>query len=103
MKKSLMAVVFAAACAAVSVGIIPPPVPAAAAVQNSKHDLPATGKSEMPAPRAAEHRTGCVEAWPYYEASCLRDMRVHNGVSTAVRVVTADKQAGSASKPRSAR
>ena len=44
MKKSLMAVIFAAGCAAVSVGIIPPPAPAAAAVQNSKHDLLAAGE-----------------------------------------------------------
>lgn len=93
MKKSLMAVIFAAGCAAVSVGIIPPPAPAAAAVQNSKHDLLAAGKSETPAPRAAEHTTGCVEAWPYYEASCLRDARVHKSVSTTVRVVTVDKPA----------
>jgi hypothetical protein len=89
MKKSLMAIVFAAGCAAVFVGILPPPAPAAAAIQNSKHDVIAAGKTETPAPRAAEYRTGCAEAWPYYEASCLRDARAHEGV----RVVSVDKPA----------
>jgi hypothetical protein len=93
MKKSLMAVAFATGCAAVFVGILPPPVPAAAAMQNSKHDVIAAGKTQMPAPRAAEHRTGCAEAWPYYEASCLREARVREGVSTTVRVVSVDKPA----------
>jgi|ERR1700683_1832660 hypothetical protein len=93
MKKSLMAIVFAAGCAAVFVGILPPPAPAAAAIQNSKHDVIAAGKTETPAARAAEHRTGCAEAWPYYEASCLRNARVHEGVSTTVRVVSVDTPA----------
>jgi hypothetical protein len=93
MKKSLMAVILAAGCAAVFVGILPPPAPAAAAIQNGKHHIIAAGKTETQAPRAAEHRTGCAEAWPYYEASCLRDAHVHEGVSTSVRVVSADKAA----------
>lgn len=91
MKKSLMAVILAAGCAAVFVGILPPPVPAAAAIQNSKHDVIVGGKTDKPATRAAEHRTGCAEAWPYYEVSCLRDARMHEGVSTTVRVVSVDK------------
>jgi hypothetical protein len=93
MKKTLMAVIFAAGCAAVSVGIVPPPAPASAAVQDSQHDVIAATKTETPAPRAAEHGTGCAEAWPYYEASCLRDARVHHGIGANVRVVTTDKPA----------
>ena len=69
MKKSLMAVIFAAGCAAVSVGIIPRPAPAAAAVQNSKHDLLAAGKSETPAPAPLNTRPA---AWRLGRITRLR-------------------------------
>jgi hypothetical protein len=30
---------------------------------------------------------GCVQHWPYYEQSCLRDARRPDGVERAVRVI----------------
>ena len=33
------------------------------------------------------------QAWPYYEASCLKDRRQAMGQAKAVRVVSADKRA----------
>ena len=36
--------------------------------------------------------TQCSEqAWPYFEANCLRDRRLSMGKAKAVRVVTADR------------
>jgi hypothetical protein len=36
------------------------------------------------APDAAE---GCVQSWPYYERSCLRDGRAQDGNARAVRLI----------------
>ena len=92
MKKSLMAVIFAAGWAAVSVGIIPPPAPAAAAVQNSKHDLLAAGKSERRHHAPLNTRPA---AWRLGRLTSFVPSRrmVHKGVSAPVRVVTVDKPA----------
>jgi hypothetical protein len=36
--------------------------------------------------------TKCSEqAWPYFEAGCLRDLRVAEGKAKAARIVTADR------------
>ena len=40
--------------------------------------------------------TQCSEqAWPYFEASCLRDRRVAMGRAKPARIVTADRVSGS--------
>ncbi len=94
MNKSLIAVVFAAGCAAVFVGIVPPPTPAAAAIQTGRRDIVTSMKSDTVTPRTEVRSAGCVQPWPFYEASCLRDSRRHEGSSGAVRVIALDKPAG---------
>jgi hypothetical protein len=93
MNKSLIAVIFAAGCAAVFVGIVPPPTPAAAAIQTDKPDVIASVKSDTVTLRPGVQSAGCVQPWPYYEASCVRDSRRHSA-RTAVRMITLDKPAG---------
>jgi hypothetical protein len=93
MYKNLIAVIFAAGCAAVFVGILPPPAPAAAALQTNRHDIIVSVKSDIMTPRADLRRAGCVQPWPYYEASCLRDSRKRDGGSAAVRMISLDKSA----------
>jgi hypothetical protein len=34
---------------------------------------------------------GCLQHWPYYEQSCLRDVRLPNGVDRVVRVISIDR------------
>jgi hypothetical protein len=100
MYKTLMATIFAAGCAAVFVGIVPPPGPASAQVQTSTPDAAvviksiAATKSETLILGADVRRTSCENAWPYYEVSCLRDPARHMGDSGTVRTITLDKLAG---------
>jgi hypothetical protein len=72
MIKSLVSIVIAAACAAVFVGFVPPPAPAVAAAQSPQQPVTSAVKPVAAAgPVADIHNAGCVQAWPYYEQSCL--------------------------------
>jgi len=93
MHKNLIAIIFAAGCAAVFVGIVPPPAPAVAAIQSSRHNAIVSVKSDITTPRADLRRTDCVQPWPYYEASCLRDSRRVESRSATVRMIALDKPA----------
>lgn len=88
-----MAVIFAASCAAAFVGLIPSPVPAAAAMQTIKPVVVAA-KSETLNLGADPSHASCEHPWPYYEASCLHDPRRRNNDSTAVRMIILEKLAG---------
>ena len=80
MYKSLFAIIVAAGCAAVLVGLVPPPAPAEA--------------KPSPAARGADIRlASCTQAWPYYEQSCLRGNGRADGDAGAVRVIAASKPA----------
>ena len=93
MYKALLAIIVAAACAAVFVGFIPPPAPAFAAIQTEQRNVVRTATSET-SPRSLDSASAaCAQAWPYYEASCLRDSRRQNGKAAVVRVVAAGKPA----------
>jgi hypothetical protein len=92
MYKNLIAMIFAAGCAAVFVGILPPPAPAAAAIQTGRHDI-IVAKSDMMTRRADLRRAGCVQPWPYYEASCLYDSHRRETSVAAVRMISLDKSA----------
>lgn len=87
MHKNLVAIIFAAGCAAAFFGIVPPPAPAAAAIQTSRGDIIVSVKSDSVTPRADSRAAGCAQPWPYYEASCLRDSRQHEGSGAAVRMI----------------
>lgn len=87
MVKSIIAVSAAAVFAAIFVGLIPPPEPAAAA---SEVDLPSlaiatVGAAPIPA-ASAQVDNSCTRAWPYYEQSCLQ-----NAKTRVVRVIADDK------------
>ena len=93
MYKNLIVIIFAACCAAVFVGILPPPAPAAAALQTNRHDIIVSVKSDIMTRRADLRRAGCVQPWPYYEASCLHDSRRRETSIAAVRMISLDKSA----------
>lgn len=102
MVKSIIAVIAAAAIAAIIVGLIPPPGPATAAVETG---APVLTASSSAAPNAAAtqaavtlptvdgqtDKSGCMQAWPYYEPSCLRNSRRPNGDTRIVRVIADDR------------
>jgi len=93
MYKALLAVIVAAGCAAMLVGLVPPPSPATAAVQSAERGVSDAVKP-VPAARSVDMRnSGCAQAWPYYEQSCLRDSRRLDGSAGAVRVIATGKPA----------
>src|SRR5579872_624787 len=96
MLKGILAVIAAAIGAAVIVGVVPPPERASAAPAASSQSaaipvIAAIQATEITAPVAAIASGSCAQAWPYYEASCLRDGRRPNGAARAVRVIPADQ------------
>jgi hypothetical protein len=92
MVKSIIAVGAAAVVAALFIGFVPPPEPAAAAGQA---DIPSlaiatVGAAPIPAASAQADNT-CTQAWPYYEQSCLHHNANVNAKTRVVRVITEDK------------
>jgi len=88
MVKSIIAVSAAAVIAAIFVGLIPPPEPAAAA---SEADFPSlaiatVGAAPIPAASVPVDNSSCTNAWPYYEQSCLQHAKTR-----VVRVIADDK------------
>jgi hypothetical protein len=87
MVKSIIAVAASAAVVTIAiVAVIPPP---SSAMASAAVDLPSpavapVAAATIPVPRAASDESGCTEAWPYYEQSCLRTARV-------VRVIADDR------------
>jgi hypothetical protein len=79
----IIAIVAAAACAAVIVGLIPEPEPAAAAITNAAANDGDT----------ADAKASCFQNWPYYERSCLHDGRQEDGNARAVRVIAINQHA----------
>jgi len=92
MYKALLAVIVAAGCAAMLVGLVPPPSPATAAVQSAERGVSDAVKP-VPARSVDMRNSGCAQAWPYYEQSCLRDSRRLDGSAGAVRVIATGKPA----------
>jgi len=85
MLKAIAAIV----AAAVSAGFIVSGVPEVAAGTSS------TAQSSQAIIGAAnDNRTGdraCLQSWPYYEQSCLRDARRSDGKARVVRVISIDR------------
>lgn len=86
MDKYLVAVIIAAGCAAILVGLVPPAVPAAAAPPSAERGV---AGAALAARGVDIGSAGCVQAWPYYEQSCLHDGRRQDGSAGAVRVIAA--------------
>jgi hypothetical protein len=85
MFKSILAIAAAAACAGI-VAVAPPLVNAMAATQSE------SGAPTQGAVVAEQHPDGsCLQHWPYYERSCLRDARLPSGSERVVRVIAVDR------------
>ena len=93
MFKNLIAFATAATCAAIFVTLVPAPGPAAgSALSEIRKEFALTtsggnGEALLTNERGAGHNGACQEAWPYYEQSCLHDVRRNDGKSGAVRVI----------------
>jgi hypothetical protein len=84
MLKGLAAIIAAAVSAGVVVGLIPEPEPAAAAA--TSRPIPRNQAANSAAVVAA--MPACVQPWPYYEQSCLRDSRQMGGGASTARVIS---------------
>jgi hypothetical protein len=74
-------------CAAVALALA-----TAFVVAVPKPDMAAAGTTDNDA-KAACLQTCCLQTWPYYERSCLRDDRRRDGNAGAVRVIAINEQA----------
>jgi len=93
MFRSILAITVAATCAAVFVGFVPQPAPAVAAVEIPEPGAAGAAKRETGVSGINIGAAACVQAWPYYEPSCLRDARRPGSSVRVVRVITAGKPA----------
>jgi len=115
MIRKITAITVAAACAGLLVTFVPgfAPEVAAGAPRPADQGEPTAIASvnttaELAAPNAADIRKAveqnvgdvsrdraivCLESWPYYERSCLRDGRHADGSARAVRVIAMDRPA----------
>jgi hypothetical protein len=53
----------------------------------------ATDTGAQPVSIAAPDTAGCLQSWPYYERSCLRDGRQQDGNGRTVRLITPGRPA----------
>ena len=90
MIKLILVIAAAAACAGIVV-FIPEfgPKSAMAATQSTDSGAPTLGV--VVTKENWQSKGGCLQNWPYYEHSCLRDARMPEGVGRIVRVITIDR------------
>lgn len=93
MLRSVLAITVAAVCAAVFVGFVPQPAPAVAAVEAPKPAVPGAAKHDTGVSGINIGAAACVQAWPYYEPSCLRNARTPGSNVRVARIITAGKPA----------
>jgi hypothetical protein len=89
MIKPIFAIAAAAACAGIVV-LAPElgPKSAMAATQSNESGAVTRG---FVAAKEKQRSNGCLQHWPYYEQSCLRDARLPNGFERVVRVIAIDR------------
>jgi hypothetical protein len=90
MIKPILAIAAAAACAGIVV-FAPEfgPESAMAATQSAGSGAPTP--SVVITKESRQSEGGCLQNWPYYEHSCLRDARMPDGVGRMVRVIAIDR------------
>ena len=81
MFNKVLAVVAAATGAAVIVGLIPEPEPAAAKAETGTLEKKATEQDNGISPAARD----CEQGWPHYAQSCLSDRRQPSGKARVAR------------------
>jgi len=86
MIKPILAIATAAVCAGIVVLASElAPKSAMAATPSGESSAPTQG-AVVPKEKQ-QSDGGCLQHWPYYEQSCLRDARLPNGVERVVRVI----------------
>ena len=85
-KKILLAIAAAAACAGIVV-LAPELAPKSAMAATQSNASGAVTPGFVVAKAKRQSNGTCLEHWPYYEQSCLRDARLPNGVERVVRVI----------------
>ena len=113
MIRKITVIIAAAACAGIMVTFMPGFAPdvAAGASQSVDPSVPTVAHINKPievaTPRAADIRNAveqdirnasrdsnvCAQGWPYYDHSCLSDIREANGKARAVRIIAIDRYA----------
>jgi len=89
MLNKLLAVIAAAGVAGIVVGLIPEPPPAKAAGTPLIQLRATDDTNDRAASNGADpYHAVCLQAWPYYERSCLHDVRQPNGIAHEARLVT---------------
>ena len=86
-KKILLAIAAAAACAG-SVVLAPELAPKSAMAATQSGESGSLTQGFVAAKEKRQSDSGCVQHWPYYEQSCLRDARRSDGVERVVRVIS---------------
>ena len=86
MIKLILAIASAAACAGVIV-LAPELGPKSAMAATQSGESGSLTQGFVAAKENGQPDGGCVQHWPYYEQSCLRDARRSDGVERVVRVI----------------
>jgi hypothetical protein len=90
MIKLILAIASAAACAGVIV-LAPELGPKSAMAATQSGESGALTQDVIVAKVKLKSDGSCLQHWPYYEQSCLRDTRLPNGVEQMVRVISIDR------------
>ena len=90
MIKLILTIAAAAACAGIVV-LAPELGPKSAMAAPQSNESGAITRGFVVAKEKRESNGGCLQHWPYYEQSCLRDARLPNGVERLVRVIAIDR------------
>jgi hypothetical protein len=90
MFKPILAIAAAAACAGVVV-LAPEFGPKNAMAATRLDESGASTQGFVVTKENQQSDGGCVQHWPYYEHSCLRDAGLPNGVERVVRVIAIDR------------
>jgi hypothetical protein len=89
MNKPILAVAVAAACAGIVV--LAPELSPKSAMAAAHADESGATQGVVVAKEKRQSDGGCLQHWPYYEQSCLRDARLPNRVERVVRVIVIDR------------
>jgi|SRR6516225_1117039 hypothetical protein len=90
MIKLILAIAAAGACAGIVV-LAPELSPKSAMTATQSNESGAVTRGFVVAKEKWQSNGGCLQHWPYYELSCLRDARLPNGVERVVRVIAIDR------------
>ena len=82
MIKPILAITAAAVCV-----LAPEFAPKSAMAETQSNESGALAPIVVAVKEEPQSDGGCLEHWPFYEQSCLRDERLPNGLTRGVRVI----------------